>query len=169
MSEKNNKLAGSSASINPRLFAVNFQRFAGGGATADMRVSVRGAGARWRDEMGQMQRWREETGGRRKPSSTGFPSLRPLSPRGPPEARPASPGHWSTGWGERIGTGRRRDITRLPGWGAGAAGLPLLSKIRSQLEPLRRLPSYLHVRLERDHVSFPPPPYAPCSRLSHTP
>lgn len=26
MSEKNNKLAGSSASINPRLFAVNFQR-----------------------------------------------------------------------------------------------------------------------------------------------
>lgn len=105
MSEKNNKLAGSSACINPRLFAVNFQRFAGGGATADMRVSVRGAGARRRDEMGQMQRWREETGGRRKPSSTGFPSLRPLSPRGPPEARPASPGHWSTGWGKGLGRG----------------------------------------------------------------
>lgn len=46
MSEKNNKLAGSSACINPRLFAVNFQRFVGGGATADMRVSVRGAGGK---------------------------------------------------------------------------------------------------------------------------
>lgn len=67
MSEKNNKLAGSSASINPRLFAVNFQRFAGGGATADMRVSVRGAGGKMERRDGAEA---EMEGGNGRPTQT---------------------------------------------------------------------------------------------------
>lgn len=163
------KLAGSSASINPRLFAVNFQRFAGGGATADMRVSVRGAGGKTAGRDGAEA---EMEGGNGRPTQTQqhrLPLPEALVTTRTSGSPPSLPGSLEHRLGGRIGTGRRRDITRLPGWGAGAAGLPLLSKIRSQLEPLRRLPSYLHVRLERDHVSFPPPPYAPCSRLSHTP
>lgn len=42
-------------------------------------------------------------------------------------------------------------------WGSGVGALgghPLLSNIRSQLLPLQCFPSYLHVKLEKEHVSF---------------
>lgn len=57
------------------------------------------------------------------------------------------------------------EAPRLGSWG----GLPLLSKIRSQLVPSQCFPSYLHVKLEKERVSFPLPPYVWCYHPSDTP
>lgn len=69
------------------------------------------------------------------------------------------------------------DRMRLPGWAVdrmeatrpGIGGLPLLAEMRSQLVPLQRFPSYLQDKLEKEHISFPSPPYGWCSHLSDPP
>lgn len=87
---------------------------------------------------------------------------------GTPPHHSAASGPWRHRLGGAVGAGRwRGDIMRL--WAGMLGGLPLLSKIRSQPVHLWCLPSCLHVKPEKQRVSFRLVPYGSCSHLSDTP